>query len=60
MPIPTPSRPPADLAAEKLARAYGLILSWPCPVCGRPFPCPCDLAETPPAQAETPQKDKTP
>ena len=25
-------------------RVYDLILSWPCPVCGEAFPCPCDTA----------------
>ena len=42
-----PPRPPADPAAELLSRAYGMILSWPCPTCGQPFPCLHDLAEPP-------------
>jgi hypothetical protein len=33
---------PEEAQAQLLARAYSLILSWPCPLCGRPFPCPHD------------------
>ena len=30
---------------ESLARVYERILSWPCPQCGKPYPCECDLRE---------------
>lgn len=36
-----------DHEAILLARAYRLILSWPCPDCGQPFPCAHDLANDP-------------
>jgi hypothetical protein len=32
--------------AERLARALSLVPARPCPVCGRVWPCPCDLGET--------------
>lgn len=35
---------PADPEAALLARAYRLVMSWPCPECGKPYPCPHDLA----------------
>lgn len=41
--------------AAQLARAYRLILSWPCPNCGQPYPCPCDARETA-RPADTSQK----
>ena len=28
-----------ETRAKLLARVYNLILSWPCPSCGQPFPC---------------------
>lgn len=31
--------------ATLLAQAYMLILSWPCPICGEPFPCRHDLED---------------
>jgi hypothetical protein len=34
----------ADPEATLLARAYALILSWGCPKCGKPYPCPCDVS----------------
>ena len=43
--LPAPGRaavPSPDLAGDLLARAFERILRWPCPQCGRPFPCPCD------------------
>jgi hypothetical protein len=45
MPKRTPASVVPDPAAALLSRAYGLILSWPCPACGRPFPCACDLGD---------------
>ncbi len=36
----------ADPEAALLARAYALILSWGCPTCGKPYPCPCDASAT--------------
>jgi hypothetical protein len=48
---PTLPRPP-DPEAALLARAYALILSWPCPICGKPYPCEHDLA-TMPAEANS-------
>jgi hypothetical protein len=35
-----------DPAAALLARVFDRILQWPCPECGQPFPCPCDMADT--------------
>ena len=31
---------------EMLGRAYRLILSWPCRICGLPYPCECDVGNT--------------
>lgn len=36
----------ADPESALLARAYALILSWGCPKCGKPYPCPCDVSAT--------------
>ena len=33
---------PEEARTRLLARAYRLILSWPCPICKRPSPCPHD------------------
>ncbi len=41
------SSPGPEAEANVLAQAYLLILSWPCPLCGQPFPCAHDLAEDP-------------
>jgi hypothetical protein len=54
-----------DEQGETLARFYRLVLSWPCPNCGQPWPCPCDLAEKLPAldsipRAETPPEEGLP
>lgn len=55
-PQPAPSIRPLEPAAEPpavdqdkqdraaLRRTYDLILSWPCPECGRPYPCEHDRA----------------
>jgi len=47
---------------DRLRLAFALILTWPCPDCGRPFPCPCDglpaddpADDQPKAQAGAPQ-----
>ena len=33
---------PDEARTRLLARAYRLILSWPCPICKQPSPCPHD------------------
>lgn len=38
-----PTTETADPESVLLARAYALILSWGCPKCGKPYPCPCDV-----------------
>lgn len=38
---------PTDTTAHLLGRAYALILSWPCDICGKPGPCDCE--DAPPA-----------
>jgi|GEM_PF-6318273 len=36
-----PAERTADPAALMLGRAYALVLSWPCRVCGQPGRCQC-------------------
>ncbi len=43
--------PPVDHETVLLARVYRLILSWPCPQCGQPYPCIHDTEH--PAKGET-------
>jgi len=38
---PSPTAAP-DPEAILCARVYALILSWPCPKCGKPYPCQCN------------------
>jgi hypothetical protein len=33
-----------ECRAELLAHVFSVVLSWPCPVCGQPWPCQDDLA----------------
>ena len=41
-PSPAKTAPPPDPEAVLCARVYALILSWPCPKCGKPYPCQCN------------------
>ncbi len=44
---------PADAETALWAHALSLILSWGCPVCGKPFPCAHDA----PTESKTPTID---
>lgn len=44
--IPSPS----DRELDVLAHLCELILAWPCPNCGKQFPCPCDDQALPPLE----------
>ena len=56
--MPAPNAAPAPAKPEPLgaalARVYGRVLAWPCPVCGGAYPCPCDSANDEPGAASPP------
>jgi hypothetical protein len=43
-PRDAPGDEPERHELECMRLAIEFILSWPCPDCGQPYPCPCDEA----------------
>lgn len=43
-PRDVPSYDREQHVVDCMRHAVEIILSWPCPACSRPYPCPCDAA----------------
>lgn len=53
---PDPHAQPTTQGTDPEAAAWGrLVLSWPCPLCGRPWPCDC-YSDPEPAAAQNKQE----
>jgi hypothetical protein len=54
---PPDTMPPPDAEAVLFARLIARVLSWPCPICGRPGLCDCFAPVMAGREAETQTAD---